>query len=1175
MPSNGGMRRHFVQLSGESKPMTTRSIGNQSGYLRRIVARNSGVLLLMMTLGAAVQAASPISISDSGTPSYSQAIVVPPGIAGLAPNIGFLYSAGSVNGPVGYGWSVQGISMITRCPGSKLLDGYARPVDYTSNDKLCLDGQRLIQTDSNGVVVNGSVTNPGVTNPFQQNDVLGGSGMVREYRTEKDTYARIRAYGYANGDANNGPAYFKVWTKGGQIYEYGVNSNTTANAQITAQGKNVVVAWPVSRISDTVGNYIDFQYDQHDVTWGSANGSGVVAPGREWNITEIRYTGNGNQQPVNKVVFEYVQRADNAGGPQDRSETYHQGSKNVSVQLLSKVRTYINWPANQATQPTGALNVKTYRLTYDSGSVTHRSRLTKIVECNGNETQCLPAMSFNYAGGGTAAYASNANFRSSTLATLPMQAQAGNYGLLLGDFNGDGRTDFIRWSDTPSQNMLYLSNGDGTFTQAANFNLTAGNLFKSDGCYQSYVADFNGDGLPDILRVMQATSISNASCGTVQNILYLNSGNGGFAATTITGIDFSQVVGNMTPITNCTGRSGYCVVTSINGFSQTAGANFHLADVNNDGLMDIVTTIIPAYTANYPPSSINDPYPYRPTDDATLCSSKICTHVYMAKRNGTGVTFEERTTTNLAHRSVYARPQNRSLGLWPHPYVLDVNGDGGADFVVDSGTWISRGNGDFDLAPNNAVSNIACGQAIDVNGDGRSDCIYPSDNRYSQWLAISRGTYVGTTDNGKAANFNLTNAGQELGGATTGMSVADFDGDGRGDILRWNDDPYKNAVYLSNGDGTFRPAADFSLVGVQLQKSDGTAVYYLGDFTGRGTTEILRVVSSPVANTNTINQLYVKGDSTPADQLQSVTTATGLTTTLTWVPLPNSTSGSLGARYTSDRGTGANAASYPVVDLTVPTYVVATTQTDSGVGSSRVSTEYAYAGLKTAFDGRGWLGFRETRKQSPAPDGSNLTVWTQLLQNGPQTGLASVTETRLGPLNATSPQVLSRSTYVYCDKTAATGAETSATSAVPCPTSAQVKRPYVYQSEERSWDLNGVLLPVVTTTNTVNNDGDPSKIVVQTVGTAVGGLSQTVTRTTTNLYQPDATAGDSWTLGRLSQATVQSSVPNDLGRIATSAGSAPNASSVGTIVTPPAQTPPVNTSMLMTIIMQLLDDDTN
>lgn len=1098
----------------------------------------------------------------------------------MTPNIGLLYSGSSVNGPVGLGWTLQGISMITRCPGSKLTDGYARPVDYTGNDKLCLDGQRLIQTDSNGVVVNGSVTNPGVINQFQQNDALGGTGMVREYRTEKDMYARIRAYGYANGDPNNGPAYFKVWTKSGQIYEYGVNSNTTANAQITAQGKNLVMAWPVSRISDTVGNYIDFQYEQRDVTWGSANDSGVVVPGREWNVKEIRYTGNGDQLPSNKAVFEYQDRADNSGGPQDRSEAYHQGSKNVSVRLLNKIRTYINWPASQATQPAGAINVKTYRLTYDSGPVTHRSRVAKIAECNGNESKCLPGTSFNYAPGGTSRYVYNANFRGGALATLPMQGQAGNYGLLLGDFNGDGRTDFIRWSDTPSQNMLYLSNGDGTFTQAANFNLTGNNLFKSDGCYQSLVADFNGDGLPDILRVMQATSTADASCGTVQNILYLNNGNGAFTASTITGIDFSQVVSSTTPITNCTGSNTYCIPTTINGFSATAGANFHLIDVDNDGLMDIVTTIIPAYTANYPPSSINDPYPYRPTDDATLCASTTCTHVYVATRTASGVAFEERAT-NLVHRSVYALPVNRSKGqvLWARPYVLDVNGDGAADFVVDSGSWLSRGTGDFDLAPNNATSNIACGQAIDVNGDGRIDCVYPSDNRYSQWLAISRGTSAGDANNGKAANFNLTNPGQELGGTTAGMSVADFDGDGRGDILRWNDDPSKNALYLSNGDGTFRSATDFSLVGVQLQKSDGTAAYYVGDFTGHGTTEILRVVASPIANTDTINQLYVKADSTPADQLQSVTTATGLTTTLTWVPLPNSISGSLGARYTSDRGSATNAASYPVVDLTVPTYVVATTVADSGVGSNQVSTEYAYAGMKAAYDGRGWLGFRETRTQHVAPNGGYLTVLTQNLQTEPFIGMAALTETHLGPLNASSPQVISRTTNIYCDTTAASGSETSATMWVPCPTTSKLQRPYLYKSTEEGWDLNGAVLPTVVTTNTFNSDGDPTTIVVQTSGAAVGGISQTFTKTTTNQYQADATSGDAWILGRLAQATVQSTVPNSLGSISTSAGSAPNASATtGNVASPPptpTQPAPVDPSQLIPIIMQLLDDDTD
>jgi hypothetical protein len=406
------------------------------------------------------------------------------------------------------------------------------------------------------------------------------------------------------------------------------------------------------------------------------------------------------------------------------------------------------------------------------------------------------------------------------------------------------------------------------------------------------------------------------------------------------------------------------------------------------------------------------------------------------------------------------------------------------------------------------------------------------------------------------------------------MSVADFDGDGRGDILRWKDDPSQNVLYLSNGDGTFRPSTDFNMTGVQLQKSDGTAAYYLGDFTGHGTTEILRVVANPAAGTDVINQLYVKADPTPPDQLQSVTTATGLTTTLTWVPLPNSVSGSLGARYTSDRGSAANAATYPVVDLTVPTYVVATTTSDSGVGNNRVSTEYAYAGLKAASDGRGWLGFRETRRQSPAPNGTNLTVWTQFLQNGAQTGMASVTETRLGALNVSSPQVLSRSTYIYCDATAAAGAETNATSTVPCPTTAQVKRPYLYKSMEEGWDLGGNALPSVTTTNTFDNRGNPTQVMVSTVGTALGAV-QTFTKATTNIYKDDNTSGDNWIVGRLQKTTVQNTVPNSLSSIATSAGSAPNATATaGT--PPPGTTPtpsPATQAALQVIVNFLLSDD--
>lgn len=47
------------------------------------------------------------------------------------------------------GWSLQGLSTITRCPRTKRQDGANGQVLFDANDRLCLDGQYL-------VVVNGS-----------------------------------------------------------------------------------------------------------------------------------------------------------------------------------------------------------------------------------------------------------------------------------------------------------------------------------------------------------------------------------------------------------------------------------------------------------------------------------------------------------------------------------------------------------------------------------------------------------------------------------------------------------------------------------------------------------------------------------------------------------------------------------------------------------------------------------------------------------------------------------------------------------------------------------------------------------------------------------------------------------------------------------------------------------
>jgi hypothetical protein len=1122
--------------------------------------RHGIAVVLLALAGLHLPAAAQISVSSDGSPSYSIPIAVPPGVAGMAPNLGLLYSASGVNGPVGLGWTVQGISMITRCPGSKLLDGFVRRVDYTVNDKLCLDGQRLIQTDSAGTVVNAANTSPSMSNPFQQNDSAGGSNMVREYRTERDIYARIRAYGAAGGNAANGPAYFKVWTKSGQVYEYGVNGNTSANALINTSLGSTVVAWPVSRISDTSGNYIDFQYEQRNVAWGSGTAAGTPTAGHEWNLSEIRYTGTATQAPVNRIVFSYDDRADTTWPAQDRAEAYHQSGKTVSVRLLKAIRTYVNWPASVATQPpsslpAGVIPVKAVKLEYTVGA-SGRSRLSKVTECAGgaNEAKCMPATTFDYAPGGGVQFSKSQAFRNGPLGLLQMTGTSGEFGVLTGNFFGSGRTDILRWGTNAANNMLYRSDGDGAFTNIPStyaggaFNLVNELLFSTDGCWTSTTADFNGDGLADILRIARRVSNTGTACNAANNMLFVSRGDGSFTPVTVAGIDFTTSIS-----TTRWGdpRKGMDPGSSM----RTEGKNYYLLDINGDGLLDVITTRLPGYG-----------YETDPLMDEEMCANTGgCTKVYLGQPAGG---FVQLATTNLTNQPVYAKP---STAAWKKPYVADINGDGLSDLMVDNARWVSKGDGNFEL-DTSAMGAVGCAYPLDFNGDGRSDCVEPNATASYQKLWIADGSY----NPKQALTTNLTSYGFELDSSTSnlGIAVADFDGDGRSDILRWHDDPTRNAIILSNGDGNFRfgPLLQTS-ASDQLQKSDGSASFVLGDFTGRGNVEILRMVSSPTgASEAARNALYVKDVPTPPDQLISVTSPTLVKTTLTWVTLSNPSSGALGARYKSDRGT-PNASAYPLVDLTLPMYVVATTASDSGTGAINAA-EYSYAGLKSAYDGRGWLGFRETKRQTTAPNGDNLTVFTQNLQTGAFAGMAAWTETRLGALNNANASVISRTTNIYCDTTSAT-APASATAAAPCASSSKLQRPYLYQSIEEGSDLNGAVLPKVTTTNTFNSNGDPTRIEVKTTGTAVGNLQQNFVKTTVNEYDADNTVNDAWLLGRLTKATVTSSVPNHIASISTSAGSAPNATAVkGSLTDVP---PPVNTGIdparLIPIIMQILNDD--
>ena len=402
------------------------------------------------------------SVSPEGEAEYTIPLALPPGTNGMTPALSLRYRHRTRGGLLGVGWSIGGLSQITRCARTMAQDGVAAAPRRTLADRFCLDGQRLVI--ANHVV-------------YETPDA--------EYRTEIESFARIRA---TPGSAN-GPAYFTVEAADGRIYEYGATADSRIDGT-PGPSTNGARAWALNRIRDRAGNVIDFRYTEE-------TGSNA------YRIASIEYNANpaAGIAASHVVSFLYEVRPN-----KELDAGFVAGMPVREVMRLDRVDVRYN----------GAV-LRRYDLGYEPAlSTGGRSRLASLKECGAGGTECVSATTFEWQNG-TPGVSAVAAFAAQVPVTAAIPAgQSWN----LADINGDGRDDYL-WasgSDSSSATIRYrLSLAGGGFGAAVNSGIPCP---KGIGV----PFDANGDGRIDLLMISPTSTWSIAQGGVAGLVAALNTG---------------------------------------------------------------------------------------------------------------------------------------------------------------------------------------------------------------------------------------------------------------------------------------------------------------------------------------------------------------------------------------------------------------------------------------------------------------------------------------------------------------------------------------------------------------------------------------------------------------------------------------------------------------------------
>ncbi|CUV66606.1 conserved hypothetical protein [Sulfurovum sp. enrichment culture clone C5] len=638
---------------------------------------------------------------NQGQANYSVSIGVPPGVNGMEPKLSLNYTSNADNGYVGLGWDIGGVSVITRCAQTKIQDGdsFQPGINYTSSDRFCIDGKRLIN-------IKGS---------------YGASGT--EYRTEIDTYSQIKSYG---GSTTNGPNYFKVKTKEGYIYTYG-NDGAADGFISTSAGKPRY--WKVKKIEDRFGNSIDFNYFID-------KSKGIMF------LTSVKYADN-------TVKFEYEDRPDNLVG-YEAEYPYEINKRLLKVSVYTQnegqfVRSYSITYTKESygsdrsrlasiTENTSSGSLKTLRFDWSDQASNKVNVSRESTDQNIDNNGYIADLNGDGYADIFIARAINVNCeikinnRNNGFTSKSCNIGSSLSNLKFVDYDGDGDIDI--YEVISGSYYLWKNDGNGYFgtsgTKITEISYTtAPNL---------HFMDLNSDGLSDLVlennynvEIYINNNGSFSKQDTISNYKILNNqimfndfnADGAMDIYALIGKDvyiwLNDSKGNFPSTQNTKLTLNY----STHLFSQIL-----IADFNGDGLMDIYEDKLGDTTSDYD-------------------------YLYINKGNAK---FSSKITTNRTKYKIEVVDFNGD-GL------ADIYEYGYASYSANAKLWINQGNNSFTNETSYSfygyIDNIYFG---DFNGDGYTDIYEARDSGFDDdqiWINQSTKPLINHIYNEKDENINI------------------------------------------------------------------------------------------------------------------------------------------------------------------------------------------------------------------------------------------------------------------------------------------------------------------------------------------------------------------------------------------------------------------------------------